>query len=127
MQEIQKTRQEYIQALADVQGKVYQMGLRAEAAVQRALQSLLENDHALADRVMREEDDLDDMLIDIEDDGCLRRACRQHRRVGRLPRNGGENTDEEGKIREVTEQAVPSKLRVSALNLDGAHTSTISP
>ena len=37
MQEIQKTRQEYIQALADVQGKVYQMGLRAEAAVQTEL------------------------------------------------------------------------------------------
>ena len=63
MQEIQKTRQEYIQALADVKGKVYQMGLRAEAAVQRALQSLLENDHALADRVMREDDDIDDMII----------------------------------------------------------------
>ena len=63
MQEIQKTRQEYIQALADVQGKVYQMGLRAEAAVQRALQSLLENDHDLADRVMREDDDIDDDCI----------------------------------------------------------------
>ena len=77
MQEIQKTRQEYIQALADVQGKVYQMGLRAEAAVQRALQSLLENDHALADRVMREDDDIDDMIIDIEDDCILLIAKQQ--------------------------------------------------
>ena len=40
MQEVQKTRQEYIQALADVQGKVYQMGLRAESQP-RALQSQL--------------------------------------------------------------------------------------
>ncbi|WP_294147743.1 phosphate signaling complex protein PhoU [uncultured Selenomonas sp.] len=77
MQEIQKTRQEYIQALADVQGKVYQMGLRAEAAVQLALQSLLENDHELADRVMREDDDIDDMIIDIENDCILLIAKQQ--------------------------------------------------
>lgn len=75
--EVQKTRQEYIQELANVQDKVYQMGLRAEAAVRRALQALMENNHELATRVMEEDDDIDDMIIDIEDDCILLIAKQQ--------------------------------------------------
>ena len=51
--------------------------VKPDEAVQRALQSLLENDHALADRVMREDDDIDDMIIDIEDDCILLIAKQQ--------------------------------------------------
>ena len=75
--EVQKTRQEYIQELAKVQDKVYQMGLRAEAAVRRAMQSLMENDHALATRVMNEDDEIDDMIVEIEDDCILLIAKQQ--------------------------------------------------
>ena len=75
--EVQKTRQEYIQELAKVQDKVYQMGLRAEAAVRRAMKSLMENDHALATRVMNEDDEIDDMIVEIEDDCILLIAKQQ--------------------------------------------------
>ena len=75
--EVQKTRQEYIQELADVQDKVYQMGLKAEAAIRRALSALLENDTALAERVMKEDDDIDDMIVEIEDDCILLIAKQQ--------------------------------------------------
>lgn len=75
--EVQKTRQEYIQELAKVQDKVYRMGLKAEAAVRRALQALMENDHELAMRVMHEDDEIDDMIVDIEDDCILLIAKQQ--------------------------------------------------
>lgn len=75
--EVQKTRQEYIGELANVQGKVYQMGLKAEAAVRRALEALMTNDAALAGRVMAEDDIIDDMIVEVEDDCILLIAKQQ--------------------------------------------------
>lgn len=77
MLDVQKTRQEYIHELAAVQDKVYQMGLKAENAVRQAMQALVTEDRALAAKVMKEDDVIDDMIIDVEDDCILLIAKQQ--------------------------------------------------
>lgn len=73
---MKKTRQEYIQELADLQQKVYQMGVRAGTALNKAMQALIKGDTELAKEVMREDDIIDDMIIDIED-VCLLLIAKQ--------------------------------------------------
>ncbi len=75
--ETQKTRQEYIQQLAEVQDKVYQMGLMAEVAVRRSLKALVENDVDLAEKVMEADDAIDKKIEEIEDDCILLIAKQQ--------------------------------------------------
>ena len=74
---MEQTRQEYIRDLAIVQDKVYQMGCIAEAAVRKSVQSLLESNANLAAYVMKEDDAIDDMIVDIEDDCILLIAKQQ--------------------------------------------------
>ena len=74
---MEQTRQEYIRDLAIVQDKVYQMGCMAEAAVRKSVQSLLESNANLAAQVMKEDDAIDDMIVDIEDDCILLIAKQQ--------------------------------------------------
>ena len=74
---MEQTRQEYIRDLAIVQDKVYQMGCMAESAVRKSVQSLLESNANLAAQVMKEDDAIDDMIVDIEDDCILLIAKQQ--------------------------------------------------
>ena len=73
---MKKTRQEFIKELQQVQDKVYQMGVRSGVALQKAVQALIHGDAALAAEVMREDDIIDDMIIDIEDI-CLLLIAKQ--------------------------------------------------
>lgn len=73
---MKKTRQEYIHELEALQNKVYQMGLRAGVALDKAMKSLVEGDTELAKEVMREDDIIDDMIVDIED-ACLLMIAKQ--------------------------------------------------
>lgn len=74
---MEKTRQEYIHDLAVVQDKVHQMGIMAQESVKKSVKALLENDAELAKTVMKEDDAIDDMIIDIEDDCILLIAKQQ--------------------------------------------------
>lgn len=76
-QNAEKTRKEYIAKLAEVQDKVYQMGLLAEIAVQKSVKALLNSDAVLAKQVMQEDDAIDDRIVDIEDTCILLIAKQQ--------------------------------------------------
>ena len=73
---MEKTRQEFIKELGQVQDKVYQMGLRASVAMDKSMKALINGDAVLAEEVMREDDIIDDMIIDIEDI-CLLLIAKQ--------------------------------------------------
>lgn len=72
-----QTRQEYIHDLEVVQDLVASMGDKALLAVERAMKALLENDTALAHKVMHDDDDIDDMIIKVEDQCILLIAKQQ--------------------------------------------------
>ena len=74
---MEQTRQEYIQALQLVQDKVTAMGKLAHEAVKKSVRALLNGDTTLANEVMREDDRIDDMIVDIEDDCILLIAKQQ--------------------------------------------------
>ncbi|MFA6850466.1 MAG: phosphate signaling complex protein PhoU [Selenomonadaceae bacterium] len=61
------TRQEYIKSLAEVQEKVIEMGIAAREAVESAMKAFIQQNKNMAARVMKEDDRIDDMTIDIED------------------------------------------------------------
>lgn len=71
------TRQEYIRDLAEVQRLVTEMGEWSLAAVKKAMQALFTGDREMARRVMREDDAIDDRIIDIEDKCILLIAKQQ--------------------------------------------------
>ena len=73
---MEKTRQEFIRELQQVQDKVYQMGLRASVALDKSVKALVNGDAELGAEVMREDDIIDDMIIDIEDI-CLLLIAKQ--------------------------------------------------
>lgn len=74
---MEQTRQEYIQALQLVQDKVTDMGKLAHETVKKSVRALLNGDTTLANEVMREDDRIDDMIVDIEDDCILLIAKQQ--------------------------------------------------
>lgn len=73
---MKKTRQEYIRDLQTVQDKVAIMGETARQALHKAMKSLMESDRMLAGEVMKADDAIDDMIIDIED-YCLLLIAKQ--------------------------------------------------
>lgn len=73
---MKKTRQEYIRDLQTVQDKVAIMGETARQALHKAMKSLMESDRKLAGEVMKADDAIDDMIIDIED-YCLLLIAKQ--------------------------------------------------
>ncbi|MCR5833868.1 MAG: phosphate signaling complex protein PhoU [Selenomonadaceae bacterium] len=72
----EKTRKEYIKALQIVQQKVNEMGELAHIAVDKSMQALFSGDVKLAEKVMADDDIIDDYIIDIED-YCLLLIAKQ--------------------------------------------------
>ena len=70
------TRQAYIEDLAKLQRRVFEMGMAAAKAVSLSMKSLLEADKKLAEEVMKNDDILDDMIVDIED-RCILLIAKQ--------------------------------------------------
>ena len=70
------TRQAYIEELARLQQKVVEMGMSAAEAVSLSMKALVENDKKLAEEVMKNDDVLDDMIVDIED-RCILMIAKQ--------------------------------------------------
>jgi len=70
------TRQAYIEDLAELQQRVILMGTAAADAVKKSMEALLGEDKALAERVMKNDDVLDDMIVDIED-RCILLIAKQ--------------------------------------------------
>jgi len=75
--ENKSTRQEYIHDLAELQNKVIQMGGLVTTAIERATHSLITQDRDLARQIMKEDDDIDDLTIEIEDFSLLLIAKQQ--------------------------------------------------
>ena len=71
-----KTRQEYIHQLAALQDKVAVMGEMARLEVSHAMEALLHNDKAQAEKVMAADDNVDHLLVEIED-RCLILTAKQ--------------------------------------------------
>ncbi len=71
-----KTRKEYIHDLAVVQQKVIEMGELSRQAVEKSIQALVKGDSELARQVMKDDDAIDDYIIDIED-YCLLLIAKQ--------------------------------------------------
>ena len=84
---MEQTRQEFIKELKQVQEKVYQMGIRAGAALDKSMKALCNGDRAMAAEVMQEDGVIDDMIIDIEDT-CLLLIAKQQpiTRIGKSMR-----------------------------------------
>lgn len=74
--EQQITRKAYIEELAKIQEKVVEMGIAAETACKNAIEALLNFDKNLAAEVMKNDDIIDDLLIDIED-SCILLIAKQ--------------------------------------------------
>lgn len=77
LKEIEKTRTEYIEDLKKIQDMVYQMGLKAEKAIDNSLKALLTCDRTLAQSVMDNDDEIDNDVIKIEDQCILLIAKQQ--------------------------------------------------
>ncbi len=71
-----QTRQEYIHDLEIVQALVASMGDKALKNVERAMTALLEGDADLAKKVMKADDEIDDMIVDVEDK-CILLIAKQ--------------------------------------------------
>lgn len=69
-----QTRQEYIHDLEVVQDLVATMGDKALDNVEKSMKALLEGDTALAKSVMKADDVIDDMIVDVEDK-CILLIC----------------------------------------------------
>ena len=72
-----QTRQEYIHDLEVVQDLVATMGDKALDNVEKSMKALLEGDTALAKSVMKADDVIDDMIVDVEDKCILLIAKQQ--------------------------------------------------
>lgn len=72
-----QTRQEYIHDLEVVQDLVATMGDKALDNVEKSMKALLEGDTALAKIVMKADDVIDDMIVDVEDKCILLIAKQQ--------------------------------------------------
>ena len=72
-----QTRQEYIHDLEVVQALVASMGDKALKNVERAMTALLDDDPDLAKKVMKADDEIDDMIVDVEDKCILLIAKQQ--------------------------------------------------
>ena len=72
-----QTRQEYIHDLEVVQELVATMGDKALTNVEQSMKALLEDDAVLAKKVMKADDAIDDMIIDVEDKCILLIAKQQ--------------------------------------------------
>ena len=72
-----QTRQEYIHDLEVVQELVATMGDKALTNVEQSMKALLEDDAVLAKTVMKADDAIDDMIIDVEDKCILLIAKQQ--------------------------------------------------
>ena len=75
--ENKSTRQEYIHDLAELQAKVIRMGELVTAAIERSSQALAAQDRELARQIMREDDAIDDLTVEIEDFSLLLIAKQQ--------------------------------------------------
>ena len=73
---MQITRQEYIKDLEALQHQVVLMGGAAAEAVKKAMQAFLEQNQTMAKQVMRDDDVLDEMIVDIED-RCILLIAKQ--------------------------------------------------
>lgn len=73
---MQVTRQEYIKDLEALQHQVVLMGGAAAEAVKKAMQAFLEQNQTMAKQVMRDDDVLDEMIVDIED-RCILLIAKQ--------------------------------------------------
>lgn len=71
-----KTRQDYIRDLQAVQQKVVDMGGLAREAVEHSIEALLTGNKQLAQKVMAEDDAIDDCTVEIEDN-CLLLVAKQ--------------------------------------------------
>ena len=72
-----QTRQEYIHKLEVVQELVASMGDKALKNVENAMTALLDDDAELAKKVMKADDEIDDMIVDVEDKCILLIAKQQ--------------------------------------------------
>lgn len=70
------TRQAYIEELAALRLEIGKMGSRVGEALRSSIQSLIKKDTALAERVMADDDIIDDMNIAVED-RCMLLIARQ--------------------------------------------------
>lgn len=72
-----QTRQEYIHDLEVVQELVASMGDKALKNVENAMTALLDDDAEPAKKVMKADDEIDDMIVDVEDKCILLIAKQQ--------------------------------------------------
>ena len=73
---VRVTRQGYIEELDLLQQKVTEMGQAVDVALGLAMQALLGMDKELAEKVMKEDDIIDEMTIGIED-RCMLLIAKQ--------------------------------------------------
>lgn len=77
------TRQGYIEELESLKTSITQMGRAASDAVIRAMEAVAKQDMVLAERVIAEDDIIDEMEVDIEN-RCLSLIARQQPLAGDL-------------------------------------------
>lgn len=70
------TRQDYIRELDELTESALKMGELSRRAVSRAVKAFMEGDLASAERVMQEDDVIDDMLVEVED-RCILLIAKQ--------------------------------------------------